>query len=540
MTHSGSAGSREKPRDVFVQFFSQEMLKNYGLVGKYKPARLAADLASVCKVALLIARGKLLIPTIDLVESPTLPIILQSMQSALDAELVNFIGSEVEPSGFLRHKQAHFSRTRLYPSYFHGVALPALERTADNWMKRAFSTTDDLTTRWKTSLADWAPSRDLITVPERLLGRILLKARAERKDRDISQQLWVLPERLDGEAFLWDVIATRGLLKPSGTIRQEVSLLLGYLWLESHVLEFDACILTDLPLLHRLDCFLSEAYPERVLSYSQLTATLRQLTLEEDIKLLPIEPLIGLRELETFRLFRDALWLKKHASKVAASPAIDELIFLERPLLDALARHASGLHRTSAPSTPEADSQHRLKILSEKLEIVANTLVGALCNSGHWIPSPRIRSLAMRSTVFLVHGWDTRKRNDLHLFLREELKLTVQVMASGPMGGRTLVEKFEDLATEASIAIVLITADETVVLPDGRHILRIRPNVLLEIGFFWGRLGRKHVILLIERPEEVELPSDLKGIGYIELTADLDRVKYPLIKELREAGVSVD
>ena len=42
-----------------------------------------------------------------------------------------------------------------------------------------------------------------------------------------------------------------------------------------------------------------------------------------------------------------------------------------------------------------------------------------------------------------------------------------------------------------------------------------RQNVVLEMGFFYGRLGREHVAVLYE--DGVELPSDTDGIAYIPI-----------------------
>ena len=42
---------------------------------------------------------------------------------------------------------------------------------------------------------------------------------------------------------------------------------------------------------------------------------------------------------------------------------------------------------------------------------------------------------------------------------------------------------------------------------------RVRQNVILETGFFWSKLKRKKLIIL--HSNDVEIPSDLKGVIYI-------------------------
>lgn len=44
---------------------------------------------------------------------------------------------------------------------------------------------------------------------------------------------------------------------------------------------------------------------------------------------------------------------------------------------------------------------------------------------------------------------------------------------------------------------------------------RARQNVVLELGYFLGRLGRRHVCVLHE--PGVEIPSDYDGVVYVPL-----------------------
>jgi predicted nucleotide-binding protein len=44
---------------------------------------------------------------------------------------------------------------------------------------------------------------------------------------------------------------------------------------------------------------------------------------------------------------------------------------------------------------------------------------------------------------------------------------------------------------------------------------RARQNVVLELGYFWGKLGRSRVCVLYK--EGFELPSDLGGLMYVKM-----------------------
>ncbi len=62
---------------------------------------------------------------------------------------------------------------------------------------------------------------------------------------------------------------------------------------------------------------------------------------------------------------------------------------------------------------------------------------------------------------------------------------------------------------------------------------RARQNVVLETGYFMGKLGRERVIILSNG--DLEFPSDLQGIVYTG-----SEWKFRLLKELREIGYTVD
>jgi predicted nucleotide-binding protein len=139
--------------------------------------------------------------------------------------------------------------------------------------------------------------------------------------------------------------------------------------------------------------------------------------------------------------------------------------------------------------------------------------------------------------VFIVHGRDHSVRDEIDLFLTKELHLSTVVMEAGPYSGRTLPEKFEEMAHEAAFAILILSADDRLVdQTNNRELTRARQNVILELGFFWGLLGRiGAVALLVASDPLMELPSDAQGLGWIPITTDLGETKRLLLRELRAA-----
>lgn len=66
---------------------------------------------------------------------------------------------------------------------------------------------------------------------------------------------------------------------------------------------------------------------------------------------------------------------------------------------------------------------------------------------------------------------------------------------------------------------------------------RARQNVVLELGYFLAKLGRKNVMPLYE--DGVELASDISGVLYTKVD-NTESWKYSLVKELKTAGFIVD
>jgi hypothetical protein len=117
------------------------------------------------------------------------------------------------------------------------------------------------------------------------------------------------------------------------------------------------------------------------------------------------------------------------------------------------------------------------------------------------------------SKILLIHG-HAPDRTELQEWLKHEELADPVAMAQEFTAGQTLPEKFELLAGEADAAIALATPDDlaSTVSQTDMQKLRARQNVWVEVGWFWGRLGRHRVLLLVRG--NVEIPSDLDGIEF--------------------------
>lgn len=152
-------------------------------------------------------------------------------------------------------------------------------------------------------------------------------------------------------------------------------------------------------------------------------------------------------------------------------------------------------------------------------------------------PSSQKISQTDTNEVFVIHGRDEGAREMIVGFLKK-LELKPVILSEQSSRGRTIIEKFEK-HSKVGFAIALLTPDDTGSLKGAgnKPNPRARQNVIFELGFFIGRLGRERVCALTKG--EVEIPSDYSGVAYIPLDGS-GGWKLSLCKELNAAGYSVD
>jgi predicted nucleotide-binding protein len=162
----------------------------------------------------------------------------------------------------------------------------------------------------------------------------------------------------------------------------------------------------------------------------------------------------------------------------------------------------------------------------------ASALARASELSGGPVAAPKSRK------VFVVHGHDTEAKETAARFLGN-LQLEPIILHEQPSSGRTLIEKFEVYSGDIAFAVVLLTPDDvgcSASNPDDLQ-KRARQNVILELGYFMGRLGRARVCALYKGG--LELPSDYQGVLYIEMDAG-GAWKPKLAQELVDAKLPID
>ncbi len=144
-------------------------------------------------------------------------------------------------------------------------------------------------------------------------------------------------------------------------------------------------------------------------------------------------------------------------------------------------------------------------------------------------------NLRHREDIFVIHGRDEAKWRELKDILKTEFRLNPIVLLEQPDAGcKTVIEKFEHYAQTCSYAIAVFTPDDEVT-SNGDAYLQARPNVIYEIGWFCGRLGRSGAMLLLK--EGTSVFSDFGGIIQKRFAQNISEKVIEIKKDLVAAGI---
>ena len=144
-------------------------------------------------------------------------------------------------------------------------------------------------------------------------------------------------------------------------------------------------------------------------------------------------------------------------------------------------------------------------------------------------------SLRQKENIFVIHGRDEAKWRELKDIIQTEFRMNPIVLNQQPDAGcKTVIEKFEHYAQTCSYAIAVFTPDDEV-SADSETYLQARPNVIYELGWFCGRLGRGNVMLLLK--EGTSMFSDFGGIIQKRFSHSVSEKLVEIRKDLVAAGV---
>jgi predicted nucleotide-binding protein len=145
-----------------------------------------------------------------------------------------------------------------------------------------------------------------------------------------------------------------------------------------------------------------------------------------------------------------------------------------------------------------------------------------------------------RRRIFVVCGRDDEMKQAITNALTK-LWLVPVVMCEEPSQGRKIVERFTDYS-DVGFATVLLSPDDfayaTEESPTKRK-LRPRQDVIFELGFLLGKLGKGNIFVLYKECANFEIPTDFEGMKFTAFD-DRDSWKLALVRELTNCGYNVD
>jgi len=137
--------------------------------------------------------------------------------------------------------------------------------------------------------------------------------------------------------------------------------------------------------------------------------------------------------------------------------------------------------------------------------------------------------------TFIVHGHDNGILSELKDYIQNTLKLGEPIiLRDRPSLGKTIIEKFESEARNIDLVFVLMTPDDEVINSNNKR--RARQNVIFEAGFFFAKMQRTSGRVIVLQKGQVELPSDISGLIYIDITNGIRMAGEDIRRELSALG----
>ena len=185
---------------------------------------------------------------------------------------------------------------------------------------------------------------------------------------------------------------------------------------------------------------------------------------------------------------------------------------------------------------------HSLKFVYDNIKTNVHLLLDKTKRNNCSAPTITTEPLsltAMTKKIFIVHGHDDEMKSAVARLL-EKLDFEPIILNEQADQGRTIIEKFEE-ESDVGFAVVLMSEEDDMGAEVGSsdYKPRARQNVILELGYFIGKLGRKNHVCVLKKGN-VEVPSDILGVVYKSYSSDDDGWKFYLAKELKAAGYNVD
>lgn len=193
--------------------------------------------------------------------------------------------------------------------------------------------------------------------------------------------------------------------------------------------------------------------------------------------------------------------------------------------------------------TDEMNNIHLLGLIDEKQKVLEsiNNILDLCMESAEPIELEKEKKpipSKENKKIFVVHGHDIGLKDSVARFLKQ-LKLEPIFIIEGVSEGKTKIENLEIHPSKADYVLVLLSTDDVGALKGHEKNQRPRPaqDVILELGYFYGSMGKNRVCALYK--DDLELPSNVSGILWVRMD-DAGVWMMKLAREMKAAGLDID
>jgi predicted nucleotide-binding protein len=241
----------------------------------------------------------------------------------------------------------------------------------------------------------------------------------------------------------------------------------------------------------------------------------------------------------------DDFWARARSTIAKIDSTMSEIFGADSAEFKRVSMAATSFRPHISPRTTRRDEiaafskgvKRAISLLQTELEILRERVEDASEGEGSAAATSRDTERQFsKDEVFIVHGQDDAAKQEVARFI-QACGLTPRILHELDNQGDTIIEKFERHTANIGFAIVLLTPDDLGGPKGGEMKPRARQNVVAELFFFAGKIGRKRVVAL--KKGGIEIPSDMAGVVYV----DMDRRgawKQDLVRELKAAEFEGD
>jgi predicted nucleotide-binding protein len=205
-----------------------------------------------------------------------------------------------------------------------------------------------------------------------------------------------------------------------------------------------------------------------------------------------------------------------------------------------------GFYKSLKPVEPVPFSDQSFKsgfsdIEKAKLREVTNAS-SALLKKVRLLLSPpsetKLNNKIRSNKVFVAYEKEDEVSSDVIQIL-QKLELEPIILHEESNRQKTILEKIE-CYPPVSFAVVILSPDDLVYPKEGtldQAKFRAAQSVILELGYFLGKLGKQNVVAIYKKEENFKVPTDITCVIWIEHKTGW---YFQLIRELKECNFEVD